>query len=100
MQQRAILISGAAIGSTENKEPPTVGHLDFFITDGGELLLVNDRGQKFKLKMVPVEERGEADEYPPNGLMCPNCYAPQFETPAGAVCMNGHGGITGIPERR
>lgn len=80
----------------EMPEQPAVGWMSILVTDQGELFLINDQGKKFRLKMEEVVEPKEADEYPSNGLICPNCRAPQFVTPAGAVCMNGHGGITGI----
>jgi DNA polymerase len=30
-------------------------------------------------------------------LLCPICRAPQYETPSGLVCGNGHGGVEGTP---
>jgi hypothetical protein len=30
------------------------------------------------------------------GLACSTCFAPQFRTPSGDTCENGHGGATGI----
>lgn len=37
-----------------------------------------------------------------NGLLCPVCKKPQFETRSGDVCINGHGGELGIdkPKKR
>jgi hypothetical protein len=32
-----------------------------------------------------------------NGLLCAACKAPQYDTPGGATCPNGHGGADGIP---
>ena len=32
-----------------------------------------------------------------NGLCCPACGNPQFDTPSGATCSNGHGGELGEP---
>ena len=32
-----------------------------------------------------------------NGLQCPECKKPQFDTPSGASCVNGHGGLNGAP---
>lgn len=29
-------------------------------------------------------------------LVCPICGEPQFNTPSGATCCNGHGGVEGI----
>jgi len=32
----------------------------------------------------------------PNGLLCSDCGSPQFTTPGGDICDNGHGGTPGI----
>lgn len=32
----------------------------------------------------------------PNGLYCEVCGSPQFNTPSGATCENGHGGVNGL----
>jgi hypothetical protein len=37
-------------------------------------------------------------ELEPNGLFCPECLEPQFNSPSGATCSKGHGGLTGITE--
>ena len=37
-------------------------------------------------------------EFEPNGLFCPECLGPQFNSPSGATCAKGHGGLTGITE--
>lgn len=31
-----------------------------------------------------------------NGLLCSACGEPQFATPSGASCPNGHGGVEGV----
>lgn len=36
------------------------------------------------------------ESYPATGLLCSACRQPQFQTPAGDVCENGHGGVPGI----
>lgn len=36
-------------------------------------------------------------EAEPTQLFCSLCHEPQFETPAGTTCVNGHGGADGIP---
>jgi hypothetical protein len=38
------------------------------------------------------------DQYPPSGLYCPECRSPQFNTPGGSCCANGHGGLEGVRE--
>lgn len=37
-------------------------------------------------------------ELSPNGLFCDLCFGPQFTTPSGASCKEGHGGVPGITE--
>jgi hypothetical protein len=32
------------------------------------------------------------DSYPPLGTLCSDCGLPQYDTPGGACCNNGHGG--------
>lgn len=45
----------------------------------------------------PRRDDGKAvDQYPPTGLYCPECRSPQFDTPGGACCENGHGGLEGV----
>lgn len=34
---------------------------------------------------------------PPNGLLCTECMSPQRLTPGGPACVNGHGGVDGVP---
>ena len=34
----------------------------------------------------------------PNGLYCPECLEPQLNSPSGATCSKGHGGLSGITE--
>lgn len=36
--------------------------------------------------------------FEPNGLYCPECLTKQYDSPSGAVCENGHGGLTGITQ--
>jgi len=31
-----------------------------------------------------------------NGLICSICGKPQFDSPSGTVCENGHGGVEGL----
>lgn len=38
-----------------------------------------------------------ANGFRPNGRICCDCYLPQYETPSGPVCDNGHGGAQGLP---
>lgn len=33
------------------------------------------------------------------GLDCPICNSPQFQTPSGPTCKNGHGGVEGVPRK-
>lgn len=33
------------------------------------------------------------------GVICPLCDEPQFQTPSGPTCKNGHGGVEGIPHK-
>jgi len=35
--------------------------------------------------------------FPPVGLDCADCGQPQYQTPSGPCCINGHGGADGIP---
>jgi hypothetical protein len=35
----------------------------------------------------------------PITLFCPICDEPQFQTPSGPTCKNGHGGVDGIPQK-
>jgi hypothetical protein len=44
-----------------------------------------------------LEDEGPAEAYPLNGLLCPECGTPQYDTPGGACCKNGHGGLQGVP---
>lgn len=46
--------------------------------------------------VVPEKHSHEAAESPLNGLLCDVCGEPQYETPSGEVCKNGHGGAPGI----
>lgn len=39
---------------------------------------------------------GQLDGFPANGLLCEVCGEPQYETPHGEVCKNGHGGAMGV----
>jgi ElaB/YqjD/DUF883 family membrane-anchored ribosome-binding protein len=36
------------------------------------------------------------EAYPRTGLMCSECGMPQYNTPGGEVCKNGHGGAPGV----
>jgi hypothetical protein len=38
----------------------------------------------------------EIDSTDLNGLKCSICFGPQFDTPSGVTCKNGHGGVEGI----
>lgn len=35
----------------------------------------------------------------PTQLLCSVCQEPQFKTPSGAVCKNGHGGAPGVEKK-
>ena len=57
---------------------------------------------------VSFSDPPAADKDPPigeltpsfNGLLCSLCGSPQFETPSGVTCANGHGGAAGeVPEK-
>jgi hypothetical protein len=41
-------------------------------------------------------ESRDASSYPLNGYLCSVCYRVQYDTPHGAVCDQGHGGVDGI----
>ena len=42
-------------------------------------------------------EKAEREHVPqPNGLLCAECREPQFTTPGGPSCKNGHGGADGV----
>lgn len=55
--------------------------------------------QVVRVKRPSLGDRREANTYPPNGLLCSECGQPQYDTPYGAVCMNGHGGAPGVEPR-
>jgi hypothetical protein len=48
---------------------------------------------------IPVQEISRDNtpfSWPSNGLICSICKQPQIDTPSGASCPNGHGGVEGI----
>jgi hypothetical protein len=50
------------------------------------------------LHKYPVKKSDETSILrKPNGLLCSICRKPQFETPGGETCENGHGGADGVP---
>lgn len=45
----------------------------------------------------PEDTWAPFEDLPLNGLRCSDCGEPQRETPSGGQCVNGHGGVLGIP---
>jgi len=48
----------------------------------------------------PRLESPRLESLKPNGLMCAECGEPQYNTPSGPVCKNGHGGEPGVAPRK
>ena len=56
---------------------------------------LRDEDERDKDPKAPVEQCGERSENL-TGLLCSVCKQPQFMTPSGATCSNGHGGADGV----
>jgi hypothetical protein len=70
---------------------------------GPELLMAAEEWLESR-KSEPVEQSDslaeEDSRFPPgsaeNGLICSICKHPQWDTPHGTLCENGHGGVEGL----
>lgn len=45
---------------------------------------------------MPTKGDGSLYSFPLNGLYCSMCKKPQYQTPSGSMCENGHGGVDGV----
>jgi hypothetical protein len=87
----AIVLAGMGAGSAG----------DIVISKCGEF--VPERALRSALDRIPAPAeapatgaRAIAPPYPPAGTLCSVCRTPQFNTPGGLSCNNGHGGAPSL----
>ena len=52
--------------------------------------------EDFRSRRGPTSEPKPLTEHKLTGYLCRICGKPQYETPSGAVCENGHGGADSV----
>lgn len=67
-----------------------------FDPEGSQIKRARLTAADLSLRRWDYDDR-PVDSYPPLGLRCVVCDEPQYGTPGGATCMNGHGGADGKP---
>ena len=96
---------------------PNTGYCWVHIESDGRFFMKNDKGEIYVTQMERYDPEdapkdphpelgtldaldGEPDSFPPTGTVCEECLSPQFMSPSGITCLNGHGGVGSLPERK
>ena len=85
--------TAAIIGTTESDTQPWLRVMSM---QPGQLHIYGEEAIR-NLRAACDAALGETEpEMQPTKLVCPICVEPQFNTPSGVTCCNGHGGMEGV----